>query len=66
MANVLLLRLPHRLVTITLPKMLRAFFKYDRKLFSEVSRLIFGMVQDYPKIPPYYNYSRIGRVILKL
>ena len=47
MANDLLLWLPHRLVTLTLPKMLRVFFKHDRKLFSEVSRLIFGMVQDY-------------------
>ena len=47
MANDLLLRLPHRLVTLTLPKMLRAFFRHDRKLFSEVSRLIFDMVQEY-------------------
>ena len=47
MANDLLLRLPHRLVTLTLPKMLRAFFRHDRKLFSEVSRLIFDIVQDH-------------------
>jgi hypothetical protein len=47
MANDLLLRLPHRLVTLSLPKMLRVFFKHDRKLFSEVSRLIFDMVQDH-------------------
>ena len=47
MANDLLLRLPHRLVTLTLPKMLRVFFKHDRKLFSEISRLIFDMVQDH-------------------
>lgn len=41
MANDLLLRLPHRLVTLSMPKMLRVFFKHDRKLFSEVSKLIF-------------------------
>ena len=46
-ANELLLRLPHRLVTLSMPKMLRVFFKHDRKLFSEVSRLIFNMVQSY-------------------
>ncbi|MBW8003138.1 MAG: hypothetical protein FVQ80_14145 [Planctomycetes bacterium] len=43
----LLLRLPHRLITISLPKMLRVFFRYDRELFSEVSRLVFDMVQNY-------------------
>ena len=47
MANDLLLRLPHRLVTLSLPICLRVFFKYDRKLFSEVSRLIYDMVQSY-------------------
>ncbi len=43
----LLLRLPHRLITISLPKMWRVFFRYDRELFSEVSRLIYDMVQSY-------------------
>jgi len=32
-SNELLLHLPHRLVTLTLPKMLRVFFKHDRKQF---------------------------------
>ncbi|MBW8004128.1 MAG: hypothetical protein FVQ80_19425 [Planctomycetes bacterium] len=41
------LRLPHRLITISLPKMLRVFFRYDRELFSEASRLVFDMVQNY-------------------
>ncbi len=27
--------------------MLRVFFRYDRELFSEVSRLVFDMVQNY-------------------
>ncbi|MBA7716504.1 hypothetical protein ES703_125577 [subsurface metagenome] len=46
-ANELLLLLPHRLITFSLPICLRVFFKYDRKLFSEVSRLIYDMVQSY-------------------
>ena len=46
-ANELLLRLPHRLITFSLPICLRVFFKYDRKLFSEVSRLIYDMVKSY-------------------
>jgi len=45
--NDLLLRLPHRFVTLSLPKCLRVFFLHDRKLFSEVSRLIFDIVQGY-------------------
>jgi hypothetical protein len=45
--NDLLLRLPHRFLTLSLPKCLRVFFRHDRKLFSEVSRLIFDMIQRY-------------------
>jgi len=37
----LLLRLPHRFLTFSLPKCLRVFFRHNRKLFSQVSRLIF-------------------------
>jgi len=45
--NDLLLRLPHRFVTLSLPKCLRVFFRHDRKLFSEVSRLIFDILRRY-------------------
>ena len=45
--NDLLLRLPHRFVTLSLPKCLRVFFRHDRKLFSEVSRLIFDLIKGY-------------------
>ena len=34
-------------MTLSLPKCLRVFFRHDRKLFSEVSRLIFCMIQNY-------------------
>ncbi|MBA7706789.1 hypothetical protein ES703_115646 [subsurface metagenome] len=44
MWNDLLLFLPHSLVTLSIPRCLRVFFRHDRKLFSEVSRLIFDMV----------------------
>lgn len=47
MENDLLLRLPHRFLTLSLPKCLRVFFRHDRKLFSEVSKLIFDIVQGY-------------------
>ncbi|HUV09153.1 MAG TPA: transposase zinc-binding domain-containing protein [Spirochaetia bacterium] len=45
--NDLLLRLPHRFVTLSLPKCLRVFFRHDRKLFSELSRLIFDLIRGY-------------------
>ncbi len=47
MANDVLLRLPHRHYVWTLPRALRVFFKHDRKLFGEVSRLIFQMIQTF-------------------
>jgi hypothetical protein len=43
----LLLRLPHRMLTFTIPKMLRVFFRHDRKLFAELSILIFELVQEF-------------------
>ena len=43
----LLLRLPHRMVTFAIPKMLRVFFRHDRKLFAELSILIFELVQEF-------------------
>ena len=42
-----LLRLPHRQWVFCIPKCLRVFFKHDRMLFSDISRLIFQMLQSY-------------------
>jgi hypothetical protein len=42
-----LLKLPHRQFVFTLPKLLRPFFKYDRNLFEEVSRIIFSIIHDF-------------------
>ncbi|MDA3851909.1 MAG: transposase zinc-binding domain-containing protein, partial [Spirochaetaceae bacterium] len=37
-----LLRLPHRQFVFTVPKALRIFFRNNRKLFADISRLIFS------------------------
>jgi hypothetical protein len=42
-----LLKLPHRQFVFTLPKLLRVYFKYDRNLFEEVSRIIFSIIHDF-------------------
>jgi len=41
------LRLPHRQFVFTFPKALRVFFSHDRKLFAEISKMIFAMVRDF-------------------
>jgi len=46
-----LLKLPHRQFVFTLPKLLRVYFKHDRNLFEDVSRIIFSIIQD------FYNES---------
>jgi hypothetical protein len=46
-AQDVLLKLPHRQFVFTLPKALRVFFKHDRLLFSDISTLIFDMIQLY-------------------
>ena len=47
MVNDVILLLPHRQYVFAIPKCLRLFFKHDRKLFGEVSRLIFQMIQSF-------------------
>ena len=42
-----LLELPHRQFVFTFPKALRVFFRHDRRLFEDISRLIFSMVQEF-------------------
>lgn len=38
MRETLLLGVPHRQVVFTIPKMLRVFFKFKRKLLGEICR----------------------------
>lgn len=42
-----LLKLPHRQFVFTVPKALRPFFRHDKKLFAEVSRLIALILTKY-------------------
>jgi len=46
----LLLHLPHKHMTWTLPKSLRIFFKNDKKLFTEISKLIFYLISNFYKL----------------
>jgi hypothetical protein len=43
----LLLRLPHRVLTFTVPKLLRPYFRHNRTLFAELMQLIHRMVADF-------------------
>lgn len=43
----LLLGLPHRQFVFTVPRILRPYFRHNRWLFSEVSRLIFATVEHF-------------------
>jgi hypothetical protein len=47
LTNEVLLRLPHRQFVFTLPKALRPFFRHDRRLFAEVSRLIYDILREF-------------------
>jgi hypothetical protein len=47
LTNEVLLKLPHRQFVFTMPKALRPFFRHDRRLFAEVSRLIYDILRDF-------------------
>lgn len=47
LAEDLLLDLPHRQFVFTVPKILRPWFKTNKRLFGEVSRLIFSLLSDF-------------------
>jgi len=47
LAEDLLLDLPHRQFVFTIPKILRPYFKSDKRLFGEVSKLIFSLLSDF-------------------
>jgi hypothetical protein len=52
-----LLDLPHRQFVFTVPKALRPFFRHDRRLFADVSRLINNLIGE------FYNEAA-GRSLL--
>jgi len=41
------LKLPHRQFVFTIPKLLRIYFRNDRNLFTDVSKIIFSIITDY-------------------
>ena len=43
----LLLLLPHRQMVFTFPKVLRVFFRHDRRLYGEISTLVYRMIQRF-------------------
>ena len=43
----MLLDLPHCQFVFSIPKALRVFFRYDQRLFADVSRLIYRMIIDF-------------------
>ena len=43
----LLLLLPHRQMVFTFPKVLRVFFRHDRMLYGEISKLVYRMIQSF-------------------
>jgi hypothetical protein len=47
MTDRLLLSLPHRQFVFTFPKILRPYFRHNRRLFYEISRLIFALMQNF-------------------
>jgi hypothetical protein len=47
LTNEVLLELPHRQFVFTMPKALRQFFRHDRRLFAEVSRLIYTIITEF-------------------
>ena len=42
-----LLHLPHRQFVFSIPKILRPYFRYDRKLFAGVTRIIHELLEEY-------------------
>jgi len=47
MNDKLLLGLPYRQFVFTLPKVLRVFFRHDKRLHGEITRLVYGLVRDF-------------------
>ena len=47
MANDVLLRLPHRQYVWCIPKALRIYFRNDKSLFADISKIIFSIINEY-------------------
>ena len=47
LTNEVLLDVTHRQFVFTMPKALRPFFRHDRRLLAEVSRLIYTMITEF-------------------
>ena len=47
MANDVLLRLPHRQYVWSIPKALRIYFRNDKSLFADISKIIFSIINEY-------------------
>ena len=47
LTNEVLLKPPHRQFVFTMPKALRPFFRHDRRLFADVSRLIYRILAEF-------------------
>ncbi|MFW5782899.1 MAG: transposase zinc-binding domain-containing protein [Spirochaetota bacterium] len=56
LTNDVLLKLPHRQFVVTMPKALRPFFRHDRRLFADLSRLIYEILRE------FYPWSRSSGV----
>ena len=57
LSNEVLLNLPHRQFVFTMPKALCPFFRHDRSLFADVSKLIYQLLRE------FYNKAA-GRPLL--
>jgi hypothetical protein len=57
MRDHLLLSLPHRQFVFTVPRILRPYFRHNRRLFSDVSRVIFAIIQRF--------YNRAAKTMIK-
>jgi hypothetical protein len=47
MANDVLLRLPHRQYVWSIPKAIRIYFRNDKSLFADISKIIFSIINEY-------------------
>jgi len=57
MRDHLLLSLPHRQFVFTVPRILRPYFRHNSHLFSDVSRVIFAIIQRF--------YNRAAKTNIK-
>jgi hypothetical protein len=61
----LLLRLPHRQFAFTVPKVLRVFFRHDKSVHGQISRLIYRLVRDFSTAAAGCRCPRSGNARLR-